>query len=375
MRPQPVPGEILKTTIIFGLTFQQLIFLGTIPLVLVLPALFIEQIPLVVTLGITVVATILVLFVVYRTPEGQDPTEWAQAYVSRRLGPNTYRTKPKENYRPRAACLDVVQTADRIRREADAGEFVDDELTPITQGERNLLDVPDTAYYVGKEAQIETEVSVTVGDEEARMHYSSRVNERVNAIGVGGIAVLSLLVWGLLTAFVTVLVSTQAGLAVFAASVVAIVFGAAFVGTIRYGTQRLTVLAGYPAGVTTLFLPPVVAALVTPAVGELVLPASTSIAAWLLDTVFARVGLAEPLREGFTLQGAAYLAMWIGISIPIGWLVGLGVVGADYLRLRSTGDTVDTDADDRHDDAEATREDDGEDDGAKLDALRGVLED
>ena len=49
----PIPGEILKTTVIFGLTFDELMVLAALPLVLVLPSAMIDAVPIWIS-GVTV---------------------------------------------------------------------------------------------------------------------------------------------------------------------------------------------------------------------------------------------------------------------------------------------------------------------------------
>lgn len=112
MRAVPIPGEILRTTVFLGFTFDELVTLGAIPLVVVFPVLFIEAIPLVVPLVLVVISTFVVLGVVVRTPEGQRPTEWAPAAVKRRLTPDRYTLKPRHRHRGAVTYLDVVHSND-----------------------------------------------------------------------------------------------------------------------------------------------------------------------------------------------------------------------------------------------------------------------
>ncbi|WP_148417037.1 hypothetical protein, partial [Haloferax sp. KTX1] len=73
MKAVPIPGEILRTDVFMGLTFDELVILGSVPLVMVFPSLFIDQIPLVATLALIGVSLLGVIAVVIRTPEGQKP--------------------------------------------------------------------------------------------------------------------------------------------------------------------------------------------------------------------------------------------------------------------------------------------------------------
>lgn len=110
MKSVPIPGQILRTSVFLGLTFDELVLLGAVPLVVLLPGVMIEQIPLVVSLGIGGLAGLGVVVVALRSPDGQTPIEWAPAAFRRRVTPDQNYVKPRERYRDDAACLDVVQT-------------------------------------------------------------------------------------------------------------------------------------------------------------------------------------------------------------------------------------------------------------------------
>lgn len=128
----PIPGEILKTTVVAGLTFEEVIVLATVPLVTVFPALFIKEIPLTITLGLIVVMAVLLLIVIARTPEGQTPLEWAPAAAQRRFNPDVYEIKPKTAPRSRPTYLNRVHTAEQVKEEADAEDVdIDSAATDI----------------------------------------------------------------------------------------------------------------------------------------------------------------------------------------------------------------------------------------------------
>lgn len=151
---------------------------------------------------------------------------------------------------------------------------------------------------------------------------ATRVDNTATRLGVVGVVVLSLLVWGALTALARLRFSAEGFLAVAAAAVVATVSAGLAVTFTRVAGRKTTVLVAYPLGMTALFLPPVVAALYSPALAALIFPGSESLAAWFLDNVFAFGGLGEYLRTNYELDGLGYIAMWLGIAIPLGWLLG-----------------------------------------------------
>lgn len=134
MNAVPVPGEILRTDVFLGLTFDELMTLAAVPLVMVFPSLFFEQVPLFVTFAIAGLTTVGMLAVVVRTPRGQSPLEWAPAALKRRVTPDTYYLKPRVRKRDEVAYADVVQTATAIGAETPVDEA---ETEPV--GEATLL--------------------------------------------------------------------------------------------------------------------------------------------------------------------------------------------------------------------------------------------
>jgi hypothetical protein len=106
-------------------------------------------------------------------------------------------------------------------------------------------------------------------------------------------------------------------------------------GFVRLDGRPVTVLFAYPFAMTAIFLPPVVAALFSPAVAEAVIPGSETLAIWLLDNV-APDSVASYLRGNFDLEGLMYVVMWFGIAVPLGWVLGTMVSLADVVRPKST---------------------------------------
>lgn len=163
--------------------------------------------------------------------------------------------------------------------------------------------------------------------------YAKKLDTATARIGILGVVLTSLVAWGLLTAAAwfrnfsaegLVAVAAAGGVATIAA-VLAVVFS-------RVGGRFTSVLLAYPAAMTALFLPPVVAALYSPALANVIFPESTSIAIWILDNVLTVGGINDVLREQFALEGAAYVLMWFGIAVPLGWLLGAVVALADVVR-------------------------------------------
>jgi len=166
----------------------------------------------------------------------------------------------------------------------------------------------------------------------ATRYYAAKLDSAGTRLGFAGVILLSVVVWGALTAVARIQLSFEGFTAVFAASIVATVAAAAAVFFSRVGGRATSVLLAYPSAMNALFLPPVVAALYSPALGQLIFPGSEQLAIWILDTVLVVGGLNELLREQFALEGIGYALMWLGLAIPLGWLLGLLVTFANLIR-------------------------------------------
>lgn len=169
----------------------------------------------------------------------------------------------------------------------------------------------------------------------ATRYYTSRIDRTAASLGVLGVILLSVVVWGGLAALARYRFSTEGFYAVAAAGGVATVAAVLASLTSRYGGRITTVLFAYPFGMTAIFLPPVVAALYSPSLSSVVFPNSTNLAVWLLNNVLTYRGIDEVLRSHFDLEGLAYVAMWFGIAVPVGWLLGVLVTLANLMRPKS----------------------------------------
>ncbi|QLG48303.1 hypothetical protein [Natrinema halophilum] len=173
----------------------------------------------------------------------------------------------------------------------------------------------------------------------ATRFYAAKLDSTRTRLGIVGVTALALLGWGLLTVawgamsyMEQVDIPLEAVLAVAAASGVATVSTALAATFSKVGGRAATVILAYPFAMTALFLPPVVAALVTPSLHPYVLDPSYDFAVWVLDNVLVLGGANDILRSNFTLEGPAYAGMWLGISIPLGWFLGSIVALANLVR-------------------------------------------
>ncbi len=171
--------------------------------------------------------------------------------------------------------------------------------------------------------------------------HTRRIDSTATRLGLLGTVVLAGALWGALTLLARYRFSPEGFLAVAAASTVAVVSAALAVAFTRVGGRATTVLLAYPAAMNALFLPPVVAALYSPTLAGVVFPESLTLARWLLDNVLVVGDLNSALRAAFDLEGAAYVAMWFGLAVPLGWVLGGVVTLADAVRpTPETGETT-----------------------------------
>jgi hypothetical protein len=166
----------------------------------------------------------------------------------------------------------------------------------------------------------------------ATRYYAAKLDSAVTRFGVLGAVIVATVVWGSLTLLAHFQLPTEVMLGIGGASVVAVVSAGLAAGFSKAGGRFVSVLLAYPFAMTAIFLPPVVAALFSTTVGSVVLPGSTTLAIRLLDGPLALVGLDGYLRENYTLEGIAYVGMWLGIAVPLGWFSGCVVTLADLVR-------------------------------------------
>jgi hypothetical protein len=163
--------------------------------------------------------------------------------------------------------------------------------------------------------------------------YAGRIRTAAVATGLLGVVVLTAVIWGLLTLATYLAAFPWEGVvAVGVGGGVATVSAALALLFTRLDGRAVTVLLAYPFALTAIFLPPVVAAFYSPTLADVVFPNSDVLATWILDNLLAFWGLAAFLRATFSLVGIGYIAMWLALSFPIGWLLGLVVSLANLVR-------------------------------------------
>lgn len=162
-----------------------------------------------------------------------------------------------------------------------------------------------------------------------------RLNVTAVRIGAVGVVGLFVVLWGALSAlaYFQLDMATNGAVAVLAASITAVISaGLSFLFWYVDG-RFTTVVFAYPFAMTAIFLPPVVAALYSEALGAVILSGTDSLQLWLLENGPAVVdGVKNYLVENYDLEGIYYVVLWFGISVPLGWVLGIVVTLADVVR-------------------------------------------
>jgi len=180
----------------------------------------------------------------------------------------------------------------------------------------------------------------------ATRYYAAKLDSAVARFGVLGAVIVATVVWGSLTLLAHFQLPTEVMLGIGGASVVAVVAAGLAAGFSKVGGRFVSVLLAYPFAMTAIFLPPVVAALLTPSISDVILDPSYELARWILDTFLAVGGINETLRGAFDLNtfgqqwgvtGLGYVLMWVGISVPLGWFLGVLVALANLIRPKPDG--------------------------------------
>lgn len=163
-----------------------------------------------------------------------------------------------------------------------------------------------------------------------------RINLAAVSLGAVGVVGLFILLWGGLAVAAKFAFSDQLSeggvTAVAAASVVAIVAAALAYGFWRLDGRVVTVIFAYPFAMTAIFLPPVVAALFSTAVADVVLTRSDNLAQWFVFQGPELFGLTDFLVENFERDQFAHVIIWFAVSVPVGWVLGTLVTLADLVR-------------------------------------------
>jgi hypothetical protein len=185
--------------------------------------------------------------------------------------------------------------------------------------------------------------------------YSRKVDRLAVAVGVVGVLAATAITWGVLALFVRLQLSNAAFLAVVAAGITATISAGVALLFTWWDGRLATVGVAYPAAVTTIFLPPVVVALFSTGVASDLYPIGEGVARFVFEAILP-AGMEERLRGTYDFDpgrgisaedgplvltlGTAQVLLWLAISVPLGWTIGLLVTLAEFVRP-SGGDADD----------------------------------
>jgi len=170
--------------------------------------------------------------------------------------------------------------------------------------------------------------------------HARKIEFSIEKLGAIGVFLLAVLVWGGLSALVKLQLDfpVEEANAIVAASVVAILAtGLALIFRAIDG-RPVTVIFSYPLAMTAIFLPPLVAALLSDQIAQFTIIYSEEIGVFIQDDILARVGLKQYFVDNFERDGGAYVIMWMIISVPVGWVLGIMVTLADFIRPKEDDD-------------------------------------
>jgi hypothetical protein len=166
-------------------------------------------------------------------------------------------------------------------------------------------------------------------------YQTRKINVTAVRLGFVGVVLVFTLLWGGLAALVYLqfdwAFQEDGPLAIVAASAVAIVSSALSYLFWRLDGRPITVLLAYPFAMTAVFLPPIVAALFSTALADIIV-ASDSLASWFVNEGPDPWGVVDYLEENFDRQEYHHVIIWFAVSFPVGWILGTIVTLADLVR-------------------------------------------
>ena len=166
-------------------------------------------------------------------------------------------------------------------------------------------------------------------------YQTRKINVTAVRLGFFGVVLMFTVLWGGLAALVYLQFGSafdEGGtVAIAAASGVAVLSSALSYGFWHLDGRPLTVLLAYPFAITALFLPPVVAALFSTALADIIV-ASDSLASWFVNEGPSLWGAIDYLERNFERQSYHHVIIWFVVSFPVGWILGTIVSLADLVR-------------------------------------------
>jgi hypothetical protein len=156
-------------------------------------------------------------------------------------------------------------------------------------------------------------------------YQTRRINLTAARLGFVGVVLVFTVLWGGLAALAyfqfSSAFSEDGTIAIAAASAVAVLSSALSYLFWWLDGRPITVLFAYPFALTAIFLPPVVAALFSTALADIIV-ASDSLASWVVNEGPDLYGVIDYLAENFERQAYHHVIIWFVASFPVGWILG-----------------------------------------------------
>lgn len=138
------------------------------------------------------------------------------------------------------------------------------------------------------------------------------------------VALIAAVVWGCSLVYGAARFGVSGFVALLGASLLAVLSAAIAVLFFLVPGKRKTIGLAYPFALNVIFLPPLIIAYYEPVL-SFIWDYSLVTAGWILDTFLHYYDINAYLRRNYTLTNQFAIAMWFGISYPLGWTLGSSV--------------------------------------------------
>jgi hypothetical protein len=147
---------------------------------------------------------------------------------------------------------------------------------------------------------------------------------RVESKGISKTVQLFLVAWLALTTAIYARSGQDEAVAVLVSSIIAIANLLVSI-VFRYrGSRSTTYLISYPTAYNSVFIPPIVAAVISSEIGSKLLSINIVFANKILE-ILPRV-ISETIYTQFSIEGLGHIIMWFILSTLIGWLTAAAVI-------------------------------------------------
>lgn len=169
---------------------------------------------------------------------------------------------------------------------------------------------------------------------------TQQLDAGVESLGLVGAGAVLTVAWGGVAALATVAMPARVGYYVVGACLLGLGSAGLIVWIAGARRSPSAALLLYPAGVTSVLLPPLAMLLFSGQVGGWVFPRDAAIAEVLLNNLARAVGAERLLGQGPVLRGAVYALLWIVVALPAGVALERLVGFADTIRPEQAADPL-----------------------------------